>query len=99
MLIYFPATAVDKIKFYACLIYESEIRTGTASADTEDEFPLSVAIRSTLHRIAYSTHSFSTLQFGVTLDMNTELFRAFTQRVVVISYRSFGTNYQSLPQC
>jgi len=59
MLISLPAATADKVKFYACVIYEGLIKT--ASAGTENEFPLSVAIRSTLRRIALSTHSYSTL--------------------------------------
>jgi hypothetical protein len=55
MLICFPAATADKVKFYACVIYEGEITN--ASADNENEFPLSVAIHSTLRRIALSTHS------------------------------------------
>jgi hypothetical protein len=66
MLISFPAIKVDKVKFYACVIYEGEITT--ASADNENKFFLSVAIGgtlrrigSTLRRIAVSTHPYSTL--------------------------------------
>jgi hypothetical protein len=58
MLISFLAATVDKVKLYARVIYEGVIKT--ASDGTENKFPQSVAIRSTLRRIALSTHSDST---------------------------------------
>jgi len=56
MLIYFPAATVNAVKFYSCVIYEGLVKTATAG--TENEFHLSVAIRNTYIAQNCTFHTF-----------------------------------------